>query len=75
MAGIFRVNQLRALDFIGSERRRERTTRNIQELGISAKIVRHVRTSMGKLQAASVDFAPPESSEETRGGALVVAQE
>jgi hypothetical protein len=35
MTGIFRVELLRALDFIGSEHRRESTTRNIPELGIS----------------------------------------
>jgi hypothetical protein len=32
---MFRAGLLRILDFIGSECRRELTTRNIQELGIS----------------------------------------
>ena len=34
---IFRVDLLRTLDFIGSEHRRQSTTRNIPELGISAE--------------------------------------
>jgi hypothetical protein len=33
---IFRVQELRPLDFIGSRKRDEPTTRNIPELGISA---------------------------------------
>src|SRR4029077_17397543 len=38
MPGIFRVQQLHALDFIGSGKRYESTTRNIPELGISESI-------------------------------------
>ena len=38
MPGIFRVQQLHALDFIGSGKRYESTTRNIPELGISDSI-------------------------------------
>jgi hypothetical protein len=38
LAGIFRVQELRTLDFIGSRKRDEPTTRNIPELGISYSV-------------------------------------
>ena len=37
---IFRADLLRSYDFIGSEHRRESTTRNIPELGISCNFIR-----------------------------------